>query len=133
MFNNILFYLLFCELSILTPVYDISITEIACLHITPNSCLCSNVNQVCWYWRYLSELDQLWMPKCVHFGWYLSFIPSPYENGVWKRNFIEQFKLFQVLMPKVHSNFHNILLFMDLLEPISLYFPTQAKGLLVLS
>ncbi|KAK3726186.1 hypothetical protein RRG08_031513 [Elysia crispata] len=60
-------------------------------------CQCA---RVCWYWRYLSELDQLWMPKCVHFGWYLSFIPSPYENGVWKRNFIEQFKLFQVLMPK---------------------------------
>ncbi|RUS91612.1 hypothetical protein EGW08_000585 [Elysia chlorotica] len=60
-------------------------------------CQCA---RVCWYWRYLSELDQLWMPKCVHFGWYLSFQPSPYENGVWKRNFIEQFKLFQALMPK---------------------------------
>ncbi|GFO44856.1 F-box only protein 16 [Plakobranchus ocellatus] len=63
-------------------------------------CQCA---RVCWYWRYLSELDQLWMPKCVHFGWYLSFTPSPYENGVWKRNFTEQFKIFQALMPKTHT------------------------------
>ncbi|CAL1541129.1 unnamed protein product [Lymnaea stagnalis] len=61
--------------------------------------LCQSA-QVCWYWRYLSELDQLWMPKCLHFGWYLTFTPSPYENGVWKRNFIEQFKIVQALMPK---------------------------------
>ncbi|KAH9490574.1 F-box only protein 16 [Bulinus truncatus] len=60
-------------------------------------CQCA---QVCWYWRYLSELDQLWMPKCLHFGWYLTFMPSPYENGVWKRNFIEQFKIVQALLPK---------------------------------
>nr|KAI8730522.1 F-box only protein 16-like; partial [Biomphalaria glabrata] len=60
-------------------------------------CQCA---QVCWYWRYLSELDQLWMSKCLHFGWYLSFVPSPYENGVWKRNFIEQFKIVRALLPK---------------------------------
>ncbi|XP_005107124.1 F-box only protein 16 [Aplysia californica] len=60
-------------------------------------CQCA---QVCWYWRYLAELDQLWMPKCLHFGWHLSFTPSPYENGVWKRNFIEQFKIIQALLPK---------------------------------
>ncbi|XP_059149961.1 F-box only protein 16-like [Physella acuta] len=60
-------------------------------------CQCA---QVCWYWRYLSELDQLWMSKCLHFGWSLTFTPSPYENGIWKRNFIEQFKIFQALMPK---------------------------------
>ncbi|BFZ21573.1 hypothetical protein BsWGS_24612 [Bradybaena similaris] len=60
-------------------------------------CRCS---QVCWYWRYLTELDQLWMPKCLHFGWFLTFTPSPYENGVWKRNFAEQFQLIQAILPK---------------------------------
>ncbi|CAG5125526.1 unnamed protein product, partial [Candidula unifasciata] len=60
-------------------------------------CRCA---QVCWYWRYLTELDQLWMPRCLHFGWYLTFTPSPYENGVWKRNFAEQFKIMQAILPK---------------------------------
>ncbi|XP_072028452.1 F-box only protein 16-like [Amphiura filiformis] len=49
-------------------------------------CRCS---QVCWYWKYLTELDQLWMPKAIKLGWYLSFTPSPFEAGVWKRHYLE--------------------------------------------
>lgn len=35
------------------------------------------------------ELDQLWMPKCLRLGWCISFSPSPFEQGVWKRHYIQ--------------------------------------------
>jgi len=57
--------------------------------------------QVCWYWRYLTELDQLWMPKCLRLGWTLPFMPSQYEVGVWKRNYLENIKALQIMNPKV--------------------------------
>ncbi|KAK3087133.1 hypothetical protein FSP39_002130 [Pinctada imbricata] len=60
-------------------------------------CRCA---RVCWYWKTLSELDQLWMPKCLRYGWFLPFTPSPYEVGVWKRNYIENIKYIQVLRPR---------------------------------
>ena len=60
-------------------------------------CRCS---RVCWYWKFLSESDKLWMPKCVRLGWYLPFTPSPYETGVWKRNYIENIKSLQILRPR---------------------------------
>lgn len=60
-------------------------------------CRCS---RVCWYWKFLTESDQLWMPKCLRLGWYLPFTPSPYETGVWKRNYIENIKSLQVLRPR---------------------------------
>ncbi|XP_046335333.1 F-box only protein 16-like isoform X1 [Haliotis rufescens] len=66
-------------------------------YLDPRSlCRCS---RVCWYWKYLSELDQLWMIKCLRLGWFLSFTPSPFENGVWKRNYLEHIKSLQVLRP----------------------------------
>uniref|UniRef100_UPI00358E5699 F-box only protein 16-like isoform X2 n=1 Tax=Myxine glutinosa TaxID=7769 RepID=UPI00358E5699 len=44
--------------------------------------------QVSWHWRELVELDQLWLPKCVRFGWMLPFSPSPFECGVWKQHYV---------------------------------------------
>ena len=35
------------------------------------------------------DLDQLWMPKCLKLGWYLTFSPSIHESGMWKRLYIE--------------------------------------------
>ncbi|CAG2211613.1 FBXO16 [Mytilus edulis] len=52
-------------------------------------------SRVCWHWKFLTESDQLWMPKCLRLGWYLPFTPSPYETGVWKRNYIENIKSLQ--------------------------------------
>ncbi|XP_041831113.1 F-box only protein 16 isoform X2 [Melanotaenia boesemani] len=49
-------------------------------------CRCA---QVSWHWRSIVELDQLWMPKCLRFGWCISFSPSPFEQGVWKRLYIQ--------------------------------------------
>ncbi|XP_063078582.1 F-box only protein 16 [Engraulis encrasicolus] len=56
--------------------------------------------QVSWHWRGMVELDQLWMPKCVRLGWYINFTPSPFEQGVWKRHYIETVKDLHVSKPK---------------------------------
>ncbi|XP_052765631.1 F-box only protein 16-like [Mya arenaria] len=56
--------------------------------------------QVCWYWKYLTDLDQLWMLKCVKLGWNLPVMPGQYETGVWKRNYVENIKTLQIMFPK---------------------------------
>ena len=64
--------------------------------------------QVCWYWKYLCELDQLWMPKCMRLGWVLSFSPSVYERGVWKRLYLENIMALKVMAPrKVRVTHHH--------------------------
>ncbi|XP_077781507.1 F-box only protein 16 isoform X3 [Podarcis muralis] len=55
---------------------------------------------VSWHWKNLAELDQLWMPKCLRFGWYLNFSPTPFEQGIWKRHYIEVVNEFWVNSPK---------------------------------
>lgn len=45
--------------------------------------------QVSWHWRSIVELDQLWMPKCLRLGWCINFSPTPFEQGVWKRHYIQ--------------------------------------------
>ncbi|XP_040286889.1 F-box only protein 16 isoform X2 [Bufo bufo] len=60
-------------------------------------CRCA---QVSWHWKTLTELDQLWMPKCLRFGWYVNFSPTPFEQGVWKRQYIEMVKELHVTRPK---------------------------------
>ncbi|GAA6072937.1 F-box only protein 16 isoform X1 [Tachysurus ichikawai] len=65
--------------------------RVICLYIfsflDPRSlCRCA---QVSWHWKSLVELDQLWMPKCLRLGWCISFTPTPFEQGVWKRNYLE--------------------------------------------
>ena len=62
--------------------------------------------QVCWHWKYLTEIDNLWMPKCLRLGWILPFMPGQYEVGVWKRNYVENIKTLQIMNPKVY-NVHN--------------------------
>ncbi|XP_054847085.1 F-box only protein 16 [Eublepharis macularius] len=59
-------------------------------------CRCA---QVSWHWKYLTELDQLWMLKCLRFGWYINFSPTPFEQGIWKRHYIEMVKEFLVTRP----------------------------------
>ncbi|XP_029452034.1 F-box only protein 16 isoform X1 [Rhinatrema bivittatum] len=60
-------------------------------------CRCA---QVSWHWKYLTELDQIWMPKCLRFGWCINFSPTPYEQGIWKRYYIEMVKELHVTRPK---------------------------------
>ncbi|KAI3364084.1 hypothetical protein L3Q82_010914 [Scortum barcoo] len=62
-----------------------------CLYIfsflDPRSlCRCA---QVSWHWMSIVELDQLWMPKCLRVGWCINFTPTIFEQGVWKRHYIQ--------------------------------------------
>ncbi|XP_058691756.1 F-box only protein 16 [Poecile atricapillus] len=63
-------------------------------------CRCA---QVSWHWKYLSELDQLWMLKCLRFGWFINFCPTPFEQGVWKKHYIEMVRELRVSRPKTPS------------------------------
>ncbi|XP_037382419.1 F-box only protein 16 isoform X2 [Talpa occidentalis] len=60
-------------------------------------CRCA---QVSWHWKNLTELDQLWMVKCLRFSWYINFSPTPFEQGVWKKHYIQMVKELHVTKPK---------------------------------
>ncbi|XP_006834686.1 PREDICTED: epithelial cell-transforming sequence 2 oncogene-like [Chrysochloris asiatica] len=44
--------------------------------------------QVSWPWKFLTEQDCLWRPKCMKFGWYLPYMPTDNEYGAWKHHYI---------------------------------------------
>jgi len=48
----------------------------------------SRCASVSWYWKYLSESDELWKPKCLRFGWIPPYKPSQFEHGAWKHFYI---------------------------------------------
>uniref|UniRef100_A0A671FLA1 F-box domain-containing protein n=1 Tax=Rhinolophus ferrumequinum TaxID=59479 RepID=A0A671FLA1_RHIFE len=56
--------------------------------------------QVSWLLKNLTELDQLWMLKCLWFNWYISFCPTPFEQGMWKKDYIQMVKELHVTKPK---------------------------------
>ncbi|XP_068931735.1 F-box only protein 16 isoform X3 [Petaurus breviceps papuanus] len=60
-------------------------------------CRCA---QVSWHWKNLAELDQLWMHKCLRFNWCINFSPTPFEQGVWKKHYIEMVKELHITKPK---------------------------------
>ncbi|CAF0723675.1 unnamed protein product [Brachionus calyciflorus] len=93
----------------ISPVYHLDFTRILprviCLYIfsflDPRSL--SRSAQVCWYWKMLVESDQLWMPKCLRFGWNLNYIPNSFESGIWKQFYIENIKALQYVPVKKPS------------------------------
>ncbi|XP_045150526.1 epithelial cell-transforming sequence 2 oncogene-like [Echinops telfairi] len=44
--------------------------------------------QVSWPWKFLTEQDCLWRPKCVQFGWFLPYTPTGNEYGAWKHHYL---------------------------------------------
>ncbi|KAM9667273.1 epithelial cell-transforming sequence 2 oncogene-like isoform 1-T2 [Trichechus inunguis] len=44
--------------------------------------------QVSWPWKFLTEQDCLWRPKCIKFGWFLPYTPTDNEYGAWKHHYI---------------------------------------------
>uniref|UniRef100_A0A3B3C6H4 F-box protein 16 n=1 Tax=Oryzias melastigma TaxID=30732 RepID=A0A3B3C6H4_ORYME len=63
--------------------------RVICLYIfsflDPRSlCRCARVHAL-----NIVELDQLWMPKCLKLGWCVDFSPTAFEQGVWKRHYIQ--------------------------------------------
>jgi hypothetical protein len=49
----------------------------------------------------LSESDHLWTPKCLRFGWNLNYVPTSFENGIWKQFYIENIKALQHVQYRV--------------------------------
>ena len=45
--------------------------------------------KVCWYWKTLTELDDMWTPLCQRLGWSPNYSPSPFEKAAWKRLYID--------------------------------------------
>jgi len=42
------------------------------------------------------------MLKCLWFNWYINVSPAPYEQGVWKKHYIQMVKELHVTKPKVN-------------------------------
>ncbi|KAM4694274.1 epithelial cell-transforming sequence 2 oncogene-like [Discoglossus pictus] len=61
--------------------------------------LCSAAG-VSWHWKFLSEQDSLWMPKCTKFGWFLPYTPPDNEYGAWKRHYISCASSLDYLTPR---------------------------------
>ncbi|KAH9525224.1 epithelial cell transforming sequence 2 oncoprotein-like [Bulinus truncatus] len=48
-------------------------------------CRCA---QVSWHWKFLTEQEVIWLPKCVRLGWFLPYTPADNEYGAWKRHYV---------------------------------------------
>ncbi|XP_062858551.1 F-box only protein 16 [Trichomycterus rosablanca] len=68
-------------------------------------CRCA---QVSWHWKNLVELDQVWMPKCLRLGWCITFTPTPFEQGVWRRHYVETVQGLHICRPKTPAKEHFI-------------------------
>ncbi len=62
------------------------------------------LSKVCWYWKFLTESEQIWMPKCLRFGWTPKYNPSPYETNVWKRVYSFNIQALQTMPVRVWEN-----------------------------
>jgi hypothetical protein len=49
-------------------------------------CRCAQVSS---HWKYLSESNDLWMSKCLNFGWFLPYKPYVQEYAAWKFHYID--------------------------------------------
>ncbi|CAH8623757.1 unnamed protein product [Schistosoma curassoni] len=83
------------------PLYQIDFTRILprvlCIYLfsflDPRSlCRCA---QVSWYWRYLTESNELWASKCLRYGWDLIASHSQWEPGIWKKHYIQNIRYLQ--------------------------------------
>ncbi|XP_063089448.1 epithelial cell-transforming sequence 2 oncogene-like [Cavia porcellus] len=65
--------------------------------------------QVSWPWRFLTEQDCLWMPKCVRFGWFLPYTPADKEYGAWKHHYLACVADLDWLTPREAAAVHGTL------------------------
>ncbi|KAI5102070.1 epithelial cell-transforming sequence 2 oncogene-like isoform X2, partial [Silurus meridionalis] len=70
--------------------------------------LCSAA-QVCWYWKFLSEQDCLWAPKCIRQGWFLTYATSDNEYGAWKKHYVACACTLDVLFPREAADIYGTL------------------------
>lgn len=59
-------------------------------------CRCS---QVCWYWKYLTESNELWATKCLRRGWTLTDSRLSKEQGIWKKHYIQNMRFLRFAGP----------------------------------
>ncbi|CAI2733150.1 unnamed protein product [Schistosoma spindalis] len=95
------------------PLYQIDFTRILprvlCIYLfsflDPRSlCRCA---QVSWYWRYLSESNELWASKCLRYGWDLIASHSQWEPGIWKKHYIQNIRYLQFHISERSINKEN--------------------------
>ncbi|XP_043860733.1 epithelial cell-transforming sequence 2 oncogene-like [Dromiciops gliroides] len=65
--------------------------------------------QVNWPWKFLTEQDCLWRPKCIRFGWFLPYDPPDNEYGAWKRHYIACVATLDWLTPREASAIYGTL------------------------
>uniref|UniRef100_A0A095A0F3 F-box only protein 16 n=1 Tax=Schistosoma haematobium TaxID=6185 RepID=A0A095A0F3_SCHHA len=91
------------------PLYQIDFTRILprvlCIYLfsflDPRSlCRCA---QVSWYWRYLTESNELWASKCLRYGWDLIASHSQWEPGIWKKHYIQNIRYLQFHISEKHE------------------------------
>ncbi|CAH8624927.1 unnamed protein product [Schistosoma margrebowiei] len=95
------------------PLYQIDFTRILprvlCIYLfsflDPRSlCRCA---QVSWYWRYLTESNELWASKCLRYGWDLIASHSQWEPGIWKKHYIQNIRYLQFHISEKSINKEN--------------------------
>ncbi|XP_062863960.1 epithelial cell-transforming sequence 2 oncogene-like [Trichomycterus rosablanca] len=65
--------------------------------------------QVCWYWKFLTEQDCLWAPKCVRQGWFLTYRTSDNEYGAWKKHYVACACSLDFLSPREAADIYGTL------------------------
>uniref|UniRef100_A0A8C8REB5 Epithelial cell transforming 2 like n=1 Tax=Pelusios castaneus TaxID=367368 RepID=A0A8C8REB5_9SAUR len=65
--------------------------------------------QVSWHWKFITEQDCLWMPKCVKFGWFLPYTPADNEYSAWKRHYIACATSLDYLTPREATEIYGTL------------------------
>ncbi|XP_036624126.1 epithelial cell-transforming sequence 2 oncogene-like [Trichosurus vulpecula] len=65
--------------------------------------------QVNWPWKFLTEQDCLWRPKCIRFGWFLPYDPPDNEYGAWKHHYIACVATLDWLTPREASAIYGTL------------------------
>ncbi|KAJ8027137.1 Epithelial cell-transforming sequence 2 oncogene-like [Holothuria leucospilota] len=67
----------------------------------------SRAGMVCWHWKFLTEQDTLWMPKCIRQGWFLPYTPKVNEYGSWKLHYIKCLQSLDVAHPKDKTDLYG--------------------------
>ncbi|XP_069090417.1 epithelial cell-transforming sequence 2 oncogene-like [Pleurodeles waltl] len=70
--------------------------------------LCA-AGQVSWHWKFLTEQDCLWIPKCTKFGWFLPYSPPDNEYSAWKRHYIACATSLDYLTPREAAEIYGTL------------------------
>lgn len=64
----------------------------------------TRASMVCWHWKFVTEQDELWIPKCLKHGWLLPYVPRENEYGAWKKHYIKCFRSLDVTQPNEKSD-----------------------------